>query len=90
VPAFAKDGTVSRDELWWFHSGNRALRQGDWKLVSEAKGPWELYNLAVDRGESHNLAAEQPERVASLGQAWQKQLEQCHSLVAGDTSQADR
>ncbi len=52
VPAFAHDGTVKHEDLWWQHEGNRALRQGDWKVVAAGEGaPWELYNLAVDRTE---------------------------------------
>jgi arylsulfatase len=87
VPALVKDGTVAHEVLWWFHSGNRAIRQGDWKLVSAGDGAWELYNLALDRGESHNLAAEQPQRVASLEQAWRAQLEECRALVTSGASQ---
>ena len=37
VPLFAKDGTVTRDSLWWLHEGNRALRVGDWKIVAAGK-----------------------------------------------------
>ena len=30
---FAADGATVHDELWFYHEGNRALRQGDWKLI---------------------------------------------------------
>ena len=40
VPALARDGTVTHDDLWWEHEGNRAIRMGDWKLVAAGKnGP---------------------------------------------------
>jgi len=29
----AADGSNVHDELWFYHEGNRALRQGDWKLI---------------------------------------------------------
>ena len=53
--------------LFWEHNGNRAIRKGDWKLVSkyddEAKKymPWELYNLKHDRSELNNRISENPE-----------------------------
>ena len=31
--AFAKDGAVGRDFLYFNHNHNRALRAGDWKLI---------------------------------------------------------
>lgn len=73
VPAFARDGAMSHEYLFFSHEGNRALRVGDDKLVS-AKcdgNPWCLYNLASDRGEQHDLAAEQPERTRELAARWQ-------------------
>ncbi len=85
VKVFAQDNTVAHDYLWWFHSGNRAIRVGDWKLVSEGKnGPWELYDLSRDRSETKNLAAEQPERVRELEQAWTRHLEEFRSLATQD------
>lgn len=56
----------------YFHFGsNRALRQGDWKVVSLRSGPWELYNLAQDRNESTDLAQQYPDKVAALSHIWQ-------------------
>ena len=51
MPAFAKDGSVTRDNVFFHHEGNRALRMGDYKLVSarEDSDAWELFNLATDR-----------------------------------------
>jgi arylsulfatase len=70
-PAFARDGAVTREELYFHHIGNRAIRMGDWKLVCAAKGPWELYDLSTDRGEMHDLAAQFPERVREMAARWQ-------------------
>jgi len=38
VPAFARDGAVTREFLFFDHIGNHALRMGDWKLVSAGAG----------------------------------------------------
>ncbi|WP_076347993.1 arylsulfatase [Paludisphaera borealis] len=74
VPAFAHDVTVPHDFLFFKHEGNRALRAGDWKIVSNGPaGAWELYNLAVDRTETHNLAADQPDRLKALVAIWERQ-----------------
>jgi len=74
VSAFAKDGSVTRDNLFFHHEGNRALRMGDYKLVSarEDRNAWELFNLTTDRCEQHNLATEQPERVRDMAARWQQ------------------
>jgi arylsulfatase len=78
VPAFAEDGTVGRDYVFFNHEGNRALRMGDYKLVSarEDQDVWELYDLASDRCEQHNLAAEQPERAHAMAARWQELQDQ--------------
>lgn len=71
VPAFAKDGAVSHDELFFSHSGHRALRAGTWKAVYAAEGKdWELYDLATDRCEAKNLAAQHPDRVRQMAARW--------------------
>ncbi|HMU61791.1 MAG TPA: sulfatase-like hydrolase/transferase [Gemmatimonadales bacterium] len=63
-----------QDYLAWELFGNRAVLQGDWKILWEYKpfgtGEWELYNLAADPSERHNLAAEQPERVKAMTALW--------------------
>ncbi len=81
---FTEDGRVSRDNLWWLHEGNRAIRVGDFKLVAAAKGPWELFDLSTDRAETNDLAAQHPEKVRELEQAWTQRLEQCRKLAAAD------
>jgi len=64
--------------LYWQHNKGRAVRQGDWKLVSEDKGStWELYNLSKDGTELDDLSEEMPERLAELKQmhdAWMKRV----------------
>jgi arylsulfatase len=70
-PSFASDVPIERDFLWWMHNGNRAIRAGDWKLVSAGTGPWELYDLAHDRMENHDLAAKNPDKARELEQLWE-------------------
>lgn len=74
VPAFAKDMPLPRDLLYFHHENNRALRIGDWKLVSKrpATNDYALYDLSRDRSEQWNLADEQPERVAAMAKRWQE------------------
>src|SRR5690606_35842315 len=82
LPALAKDGTVTREDFWWSHIGNRALRQGDWKLVAAgADGPWELYDLSKDRCERNDLAESHPEKAKELAAAWARRVEEFRRLV---------
>lgn len=76
VPAFAKDGAVKHESVWWLHEINRALRVGDWKIVASGKqSPWELYDLSKDRAESNDLAASMPDKVKELAAEWERQAE---------------
>jgi arylsulfatase len=57
--------------LFWEHEGNRAIRDGKWKLVAKgAQGEWELYDIETDRSEMHNLAEQHPQLVEKLGKQW--------------------
>ena len=91
VPAFAQDGPVKHDSLWWLHEGNRALLAGDWKIVSTREnGAWELYNLKEDRAESKNLAAAMPEKVSELSELWRVQTKKNFTLAEASKSPAPR
>jgi arylsulfatase len=71
LPAMRSGKPVPRPKpLHWEHFGNRAIRDGDWKLVALDKRPWELYNLAADRTELNDLAAKEPDRARKLEAAW--------------------
>jgi arylsulfatase len=74
VPTFVRDAGVEREPLFFSHGGNRALREGDWKLVSSRENGnlWELYDLSKDRCESVDLAARQPERVRHMEARWRE------------------
>ncbi|KAA5545613.1 arylsulfatase [Roseiconus nitratireducens] len=63
---------IDREAIFWEHEGNRAVRNGDYKLVAKgAKGSWELYNIAQDRSEQTDLAEEHPEVVEKLAKQWE-------------------
>jgi arylsulfatase len=74
VPAFARDVPIARDELFFHHEGNRALRVDNYKVVSarEDADAWELFDLATDRAEQRNLATAQPERLRAMAARWQE------------------
>jgi arylsulfatase len=65
-------GSRERGAIFWEHQGNRALRQGSWKLVSRWRRGWELYDLEADRTELADLAGEQPERVRELAALYEE------------------
>ncbi len=70
VPIFHGQQRTGHEWLYFQFSNNRALRAGDWKIVSARGGPWELYNLAADRTELNDLADQHPEKVRELTQQW--------------------
>lgn len=84
VKSFQEDPPEPREELWWLHEENKALRAGNWKIVAAKGDPWELYDLKTDRGETKNLAAEQPERVKTLAARWEERFEECKKLALTD------
>jgi len=65
---------TEQDYLAWELFGNRAVRQGEWKLRWQykplGKGAWELYNLKADPAERKDLAAERPDKVKALVALW--------------------
>ncbi len=74
VPAFGNK-SIEREAIYWEHEGNRAVRQGKWKLVSRHPGKWELYDLEADRTELNNLIEKNPakaEELKAMYEAWAK------------------
>ncbi len=71
LPVFKNEKRAGHEYLFFEHVRGRAVRNGDWKLVSlgEKRG-WELYNLKEDRTETHNHAAQHPDMVEKLKNKW--------------------
>lgn len=70
VPLFKGEKRRGHDELYFQFSSCRALRKGDWKVVSFYLHKWELYNIANDRQEQHDLSDKHPEIVKSMTDRW--------------------
>ncbi|MCG3204571.1 MAG: Arylsulfatase [Elusimicrobia bacterium] len=64
----------NQDYMGWEVFGNRAIRQGDWKLRWQYKPfgteEWELFNVVKDPAERHDLAAKEPAKVKALISLW--------------------
>jgi arylsulfatase len=70
-PAFGGRPLARTRPLFWEHEGSRAVRAGNWKLVSTYPGDWELYDMSTDRVERNNLAALHPDFVEKLAAEWE-------------------
>lgn len=77
--AEAFDGRDWRRErpIFWEHEGNRAVRLGDWKLVSERPGEWELYNVREDRTELRDLSETEKGRVRTMARMYEEWADRC-------------
>jgi arylsulfatase len=71
LPAL-RGASVEPRPLYWEHTGNAAIRLGDWKLVRRFGFDWELYAMSLDRSELHDLAAGRTEVVRELAAAWEE------------------
>ena len=69
-PAFEGRPLNRRQPIFWEHEGNKAVRDGKWKLAQKWRGPWELYDMEADRTELHNVIAEHADVAAMLQAAW--------------------
>jgi arylsulfatase A-like enzyme len=61
----------TRKPIFWEHEGNKAMRDGKWKLVSRFPDQWELFDMEADRTELHDLSAAMPERAKQMAADWQ-------------------
>jgi arylsulfatase len=77
-PAFYGQPLNRQRPLFWEHEGNKAVRDGRWKLVQKWHGPWELYDLEADRTEQHNLIDTEPTVAARLEAEWKQWAERAY------------
>jgi arylsulfatase len=75
VPVFRGARRAGHERLCWEHEGNRAVRAGKWKLVSQHGKGWELYDMEADRTERTDLKALHPARVKDLAEQYRRWAE---------------
>jgi arylsulfatase len=79
VPLFKGKKWKGHEALFFEHEGNRAVRQGDWKLVSEfPENKWRLYQVSKDRIESNDLSdrfSGKVKELIALYNSWAKRAE---------------
>lgn len=80
VLALGDDSWSRGQEICWEHEGNRAVRQGRWKLVSRHPGKWELYAMDEDRTELKDLSSRYPGKVKELESIYNAWAERCAVL----------
>jgi arylsulfatase len=73
----------------WEVFGNRALRQGEWKIRWEikpiGKSDWELFNLAQDPSERNDLAAQNPGKLKEMLNLWDKYVQENNVILPDRT-----
>ncbi len=73
--------------------GNRAIRQGDWKIswLYRPMGThdWQLFNLAEDPGEQYDLSAKFPEKKKVLVALWDEYVK-TNGVIIGERSPFER
>jgi arylsulfatase len=89
VPVFMGNTPETRT-LYWEHEGNRAVRQGDLKLVARKGQGWELYDMAADRTETKNLATKKPVKVEELSALWDEWAKRANVFPKPGSKKAKR
>jgi len=75
--------------------GNRAIRQGDWKLLYLLKGAggtgdWQLFKLREDPAELHDLSRKYTEKREAMLRLWDEYVKTNGVIVSGDGPYAKR
>jgi arylsulfatase len=83
------------DWLGWELFGNRAIRQGDWKLLyllqgAGGTGDWQLFNLRNDPAELHDLSAQHPDTRKALLALWDEYVKRNGVIVSDAGPYAQR
>ena len=81
APAFNGKSVNRQNPIFWEHEGNRAVRDGKWKLVAKgSKGAWELYDIEADRTELSNLAEKHPQKLKEMIGKWEAYAKRANVL----------
>ena len=83
APAFAGKPLDRGNPIFWEHEGNRAIRDGRWKLVAKENKPWELYDMLTGRTEMHNLVDAKPDLAEALAAKWDAWAKRANVLPLG-------
>jgi arylsulfatase A-like enzyme len=69
-PGFEGKSLNRTQPIFWEHEGNKAIREGKWKLVQKFRQPWELHDMEADRTELHDLIKDHPDIAKKLEDEW--------------------
>lgn len=76
---------TQQDYLGWELFGNRAIRQGDWKLrwlyKPFGKADWELFNLLADPAERTDLSANNPGKLKEMLLLWDEYVKANNVII---------
>jgi arylsulfatase len=73
APIFKGVELTESRPLFWEHEGNRAVRSGKWKLVSQyPENKWHLYDMKEDRTELMDVSNEHPNVLKNLIEKYEK------------------
>jgi arylsulfatase A-like enzyme len=84
-----KSPRTDEDWLGWELFGNKAIRQGDWKISWQYQPmgieDWQLFNLAKDLGEEYDLSDKHPKKKEELIALWDEYV-LTNGVIIGDRS----
>ena len=69
-PGFDGKPLGRTEPIFWEHEGNKAVRDGKWKLVMRHRQPWQLFDMEADRTEQCDLSEVHPEIASRLEATW--------------------
>jgi len=74
TPLFSGDEPEEHEYLIWEYEGSRALRMGDYKIVSDTAGQeWKLFDILNDRCELEDLSEDAPQEVRGMEKIYRQE-----------------